>query len=271
MTIRTIPGNRAGRGTLVAIGLIAAAVAGPAAAQPAAKIDFGEPGPQWLRESESYAMRIQSGEWDALAQSKVKFITHCPINREFFARCHALGIRCFPYVTFYQGYASQSYQDVNLKDHPEFIEVDAQGNLKRTGFLGVGRRQEHVHHLPQCGRRTRMRWWPGCRRSWSWGPTACLSTTSAAARPCYGPKFGKHKHLYDDQNHAYRDALETRPRADQALPARRGTDRQLGQPACTSLPSIGSTSTPTCWSRTSAPGFRRSGGSTGRPIGTRRA
>ena len=23
------------------------------------------------------------------------------------------------------------------------------------------------------------------------------------AAPCYGPKFGKHKHLYDDQNHAY--------------------------------------------------------------------
>ncbi len=53
----------------------------PAAAQTAAKIDFGEPGPQWLRESESYAIGYDPAGWDALAQSKVKFITHCPINR----------------------------------------------------------------------------------------------------------------------------------------------------------------------------------------------
>ena len=99
-----------------------------------AKIDFGQPGPRWLRESESYACGFSPNDWDALAQSKVKFVTHCPINRQFFARCHALGIRCFPYVTFYQGYASQSYQNVNLKDHPEFIEIDAQGNFTRTGF-----------------------------------------------------------------------------------------------------------------------------------------
>ena len=118
----------------VVIGLLAALVSVPAAAQTPTKIDFGEPGPQWLRESESYAIGYEPAGWDALAQSKVKFITHCPINREFFARCHALGIRCFPYVTFYQGYASQSLQGVNLKDHPEFIEVDAQGNLKRSGF-----------------------------------------------------------------------------------------------------------------------------------------
>jgi hypothetical protein len=95
MAISTIPGNRAERGILVAIGLIAAAVAGPAAAQPAPQIDFGEPGPQWLRDSESYAVGYDPAGWDALAQSKVKFITHCPINREFFARCHALAHSLF--------------------------------------------------------------------------------------------------------------------------------------------------------------------------------
>ena len=37
-------------------------------------------------------------------------------------------------MTFYQGCANQTYEDLNLKDHPEFIEVDAEGNLARTGF-----------------------------------------------------------------------------------------------------------------------------------------
>jgi hypothetical protein len=75
-----------------AIAALAAVLTAPAVAQTAPKIDFGEPAPQWLRESESYAMGGSPDDWDALAESKVKFITHCPVNREFFARCHALGI-----------------------------------------------------------------------------------------------------------------------------------------------------------------------------------
>src|SRR6185436_3867540 len=102
--------------------------------QLAKQMDIGESAPDWLMDSETYAMGSDPKDWGALAESKVAFITHCPVNREFFERCHALGIRCFPYVTFYQGFASVSHQGIYLKDHPEFIEVDEQGNLKRTGF-----------------------------------------------------------------------------------------------------------------------------------------
>src|SRR5436189_1571384 len=102
-----------------------------ARARLAKQMDIGESAPDWLVDSESYAGGCDPNDWDALAQSKVAFITHCPVNRELFQRCHALGIRCFPYVTFYQGFASLTQQGVNLKDHPEFVEIDEQGNLKR--------------------------------------------------------------------------------------------------------------------------------------------
>ncbi len=202
MAISTIPGNRAERGILVAIGLIAAAVAGPAAAQPAPQIDFGEPGPQWLRDSESYAVGYDPAGWDALAQSKVKFITHCPINREFFARCHALRSRCFPYVTFYQGYASQSCQGVNLKDHPEFIEVDAQGNLKRSGFWESEDAKNMYTTCPNVAeyQEAMLAW---VRQILELGADGVFVDNISSRVPCFGPKFGKHKHLVDDQNRAF--------------------------------------------------------------------
>ncbi|MFA6545531.1 MAG: hypothetical protein WCS99_14020, partial [Limisphaerales bacterium] len=61
----------------------------------AGRLDIGESAPDWLVDSESYVIGYNPDDWDALAQSKVAFITHCPVNREFFQRCHALGIRCF--------------------------------------------------------------------------------------------------------------------------------------------------------------------------------
>jgi hypothetical protein len=39
-------------------------------------------------------------EWGALAESKVTFLTHCPSNKEFIARCHKMDVQCFPYVCF---------------------------------------------------------------------------------------------------------------------------------------------------------------------------
>ena len=45
-----------------------------------------------------------------------------------------IGIRAFPYVTFYQGFADQKYEGVDLREHPDWIEVAEDGSLKRTGF-----------------------------------------------------------------------------------------------------------------------------------------
>ena len=59
---------------------------------------------------------------DGLEPILFQYLLEKASSREFFSRCHALGIRCFPYVTFYQGNANATYEGINLKDHPEFID-----------------------------------------------------------------------------------------------------------------------------------------------------
>ncbi|MBM3501575.1 MAG: hypothetical protein FJX74_23215, partial [Armatimonadetes bacterium] len=168
----------------------------------AAAADLGESAPDWLMDSESYAIGYDPAGWDALAASKVAFITHCPINREFFERAHVLGIRCFPYVTFYQGHASQTYEGLNLKDHPEFIEVNAEGGLVRSGFWESEDAKNMYTTCPNVqGYQEAMVAW--VRKIMELGADGVFVDNLAHRQPCAGPQFGKHEHLYDDQDHAF--------------------------------------------------------------------
>ncbi|MBI4558804.1 MAG: hypothetical protein HY706_14575 [Candidatus Hydrogenedentes bacterium] len=187
---------------LMPVAAVAASAEWEARTRLAQELDIGESAPDWLVESETYAIGYQPDDWDALAQSKVAFITHCPVNHEFFARCHALGIRCFPYVTFYQGFASQTYENINLKDHPEFIEVDAEGNLKRTGFWESEDAKNMYTTCPNVhAYQDAMVDW--VRRILEAGANGVFVDNLSSRAPCFGPKFGKHEHLYEDQNHAF--------------------------------------------------------------------
>lgn len=168
----------------------------------AAASDLGESAPDWLVNSETYAIGYDPNGWEALASSKVAFITHCPVNREFFARVHALGIRAFPYVTFYQGNADRSYEGLNLKDHPEFIEVDAEGNLKRTGFWTSEDAKNMYTTCPNvAGYQDAMVAW--VRQIMELGADGVFVDNLGTRQECHGPKFGRHEHLYEDQNHAF--------------------------------------------------------------------
>lgn len=189
-------------GVLAAVISIGLSGHSPAAAQTTAKIDFGELAPQWLRESESYVLGCVPENWDLLAQSKVKFITHCPVDREFFARCHALGIRCFPYVTFYHGDAAQSEPDINIKAAPEWIEVDAEGRFKRSAFWECEDNKNKYLLCPnaEAGQEAMA---ARVQQVMEMGADGVFLDVIRAREPCFGPKFGKHQHLYDDQNHAF--------------------------------------------------------------------
>jgi hypothetical protein len=168
----------------------------------AAAADLGESAPDWLMDSETYAIGYDPAGWDALAASKVAFVTHCPVNREFFERAHALGIRCFPYVTLYQGFASQTYEGLNLKDHPEFIEVNADGDLVRSGFWESEDAKNMYTTCPNVqGYQDAMVEW--VRKIVELGADGVFVDNLAHRQPCEGPRFGKHQHLYDDQDHAF--------------------------------------------------------------------
>ncbi len=168
----------------------------------AAAADLGESAPDWLMDSESYAIGYSPSEWEALAASKVAFVTHCPVNREYFERVHALGIRAFPYVTFYQGCADRTYEGLNLKDHPEFIEIDAEGNLKRTGFWESEDAKNMYTTCPNVqGYQDAMVAW--VRQIMELGADGVFVDNLGHRAECFGPQFGKHQHIYEDQNHAF--------------------------------------------------------------------
>ncbi len=198
------------RCTTLVLVLIAACVAGAgepsdawkARTAQAQQLGIGESAPDWLVNSETYAFGFHPNDWDALAQSKVAFITHCPINRDYFQRCHALGIRCFPYVTFYQGFANQTYMGINLKDHPDFIEVDQDGNLKRTGFWESEDAKNMYTTCPnvQAYQDAMVAW---VRKIMELGADGVFVDNLSSRAPCFGPEFGKHQHIYGDQNQAF--------------------------------------------------------------------
>jgi Hypothetical glycosyl hydrolase family 15 len=81
-------------------------------------------------------------DWRTLAGGKQSFTTHCPVDAEFIARCHVLGVRCFPYVVFYMGpsearfgpLVSQTYQGVAWVLHPDMYELDQHGNRRVWAF-----------------------------------------------------------------------------------------------------------------------------------------
>ena len=126
------------------------------AAQDAAQINFGEPGPQWLRESESYAIGYDPNGWDCAGavegevhhplpdQPRVLRPVPCPGDSLLPVRHVLPGIR----LADLPGREPQGPSRVHRDRRP--------GKSQAVGILGVGRRQEHVHDLPQRGRV------PGC-------------------------------------------------------------------------------------------------------------
>ena len=173
----------------------------------AKSIDVGEPAPEWLVRSETYCFSPQPNDWAALAASKVAFVTHCPINKEYFDRVHALGIRALPYVSFYQGFATLSFQGVNLKDHPEFIEVDEKGNLRRSSFWESEDAKNMYTICPACPEyQDAMCEW--VKRVMELGADGLFVDNLSSRSPCFGAKLGKHKHVSDDPNHAFAMLLE---------------------------------------------------------------
>jgi Hypothetical glycosyl hydrolase family 15 len=155
--------------------------------------ELGLQGPAWLLNSETYAIGLET--WDALAQSKVAFITHCPVNKGFFARCHALGIRCFPYTTFYQVRADMPYQGVNIKDHPEFIVVDPSGALHRSSFWDTEDAKNFYMACPNVdGYSDAMVAY--VQQLMELGADGIFADNLSECPPCYGPQSGKHAHIY---------------------------------------------------------------------------
>lgn len=168
-------------------------------------MDFGPSAPQWLVESETCLVAVS--DWGMYESSKASFATHVPINREFFAACNARGIYPIPYVTFYQQFATTPYQDIDLREHPQWIEIDEQGRRKRTGFWESEDAKNMYTTCPNVREYVEaLEAW--VRKLMGMGAGGIFIDNLGRRAPCFGDKFGIHEHMYPDQNEAFAKLLE---------------------------------------------------------------
>lgn len=160
--------------------------------------------PDWLSRSEVYGEAIR--DWVQLSRYRFDFVTHVPPDREWMARLRSLGSRPIPYVTMYQQPMYYTYQGIDLRDHPDWIEVDEKGNWKRTSFWDsedqknwyvlcpnvkgyVDAILEHVGALMEDG------------------AGGIFVDNVGQRKRCYGPEHGVHEHVVEDQVEAFASLL----------------------------------------------------------------
>ena len=128
-------------------------------------------------------------------------------TEECFRRHLALGVYPIPYVTLYQAPMGWTFQGINLREHPEFIEINEKGSWKPTGFWdsedaknwyilcpAVEGLQEalvkHVIHLMEMG------------------AAGIFIDNLGRGRKCFGSKHGLHTHLSEDLQEAFEMLLK---------------------------------------------------------------
>ncbi|HYM00871.1 MAG TPA: hypothetical protein VEZ90_18080, partial [Blastocatellia bacterium] len=165
--------------------------------------------PQWVWEP------WQNGilDWGTLAQSKVPFITHCPVNKEFIERCHRMGVRCFPYVSFYFGSAdatfgnidSPTYEGVEWADHIKWYARNTAGVSDPSPWVfgsdpdGVGVRFSDPH--PVCpnvhGYHKKMKAWVDYVMSQG-ADGIFIDNLGLGLGQCFGDALKIHEHIVPD-------------------------------------------------------------------------
>jgi len=167
--------------------------------------ELGPPVPKWLTASETYG--FGNVPWRHVRASKWRFVTHTPHSREHLMALRAIGMRGFPYMTFYQTPITRRYQGVRMSEHTDWLAVDRHGQWQRTGFwesedaknmyctcANVKGYREHLlgylEHLMDLG-----------------AGGIFLDNVTRPTR-CYGEKFGAHEHLYPTQLEAFTTLLK---------------------------------------------------------------
>ena len=186
---------------LIARVALALALAVPAAAQTGS----GSQGkiPAWLAESETYGFAVGL---EAVNGTAWKFITHVPDTPEFLGEARRRGVRVFPYMTFYQTWLAETYQDARLSEHPDWILINANGRWAPTGFWEsedaknmyctcanvAGYADSVLAYLETLMKR---------------GAAGIFLDNVHINRECFGEKFGQHKHMFGTQLEAFADLM----------------------------------------------------------------
>jgi hypothetical protein len=195
--------------------------AGIAALDPCAEarrpsgVVYGAPAPKWLREAEVYNLYYRSAaDWtDEVVRTRLAgfpFISGSTPDRAALDRCHKAGVKLTHYVVYtclldtamqvreggkvYSEWSeSLDNETRDLKDHPEWVCIDAKGNVQKDawgqahghpGLLNTCLHQQGLHDAAV--RQVKM--------LMGLGYDGVFIDLAGPTVECYGPKFGKHAH-----------------------------------------------------------------------------
>ena len=117
-----------------------------------------------------------------------------------------MGSRPVPYITLYQQPMGSTYQGIELRKHTDWIELDEDGAWKRTSFWDTEDQKnwyivcpnvegyidavlKHVESLMKAG------------------AGGIFVDNVGDRKRCFGPDFGAHQHIHEDQTTAFSSLL----------------------------------------------------------------
>ncbi len=159
----------------------------------------------WLPRSEVYGEAIS--DWIQLSRYRFDFVTHVPPLAAWMKRLRSLGSRPVPYVTMYQLPMQHIYQGMELRKHADWIEVDSGGNWKRNSFWDSEDQKNWYVTCPNVEGYVRaiLKHVESLMEA---GAGGIFVDNIGARQPCFGPSFGAHEHIHDDQVKAFSSLLK---------------------------------------------------------------
>ncbi len=159
--------------------------------------------PAWLAESETYGV---GAGLEAMNGTAWKFITHVPHSAEFLGEARRRGVRVFPYMTFYQAALAETYQEMSLSEHPDWILINANGRWAPTGFWESEDAKNMYCTCPNvAGYADAVLAY--VKILMERGAAGIFLDNVHPNRECFGEKFGRHKHRFGTQIEAFADLM----------------------------------------------------------------
>lgn len=170
----------------------------------AALEQYDPPAPKWFLECGFYNGWYR--EWtEEVIEERLRgipLIVGVPHEKRWIDAAHAAGVKVLPYVTFYQAPLEQPYQNATLKDHPEWMVRDEQGEPRKSVFWGEG---------------GNTGWYEVCANEASFvehclayvrtllemGADGVFIDNVHPSATCFGAQQGHHAHLYPDRDNIY--------------------------------------------------------------------
>jgi hypothetical protein len=180
-----------------------------------AKLDYGKPAPEWLRDAETYnGFYKDPSDWNRKNISellrRVPLVVGVPHDKSVIDLCHRAGIRVLPYVNYmellntkiemeargrlYQEWTTSVKHDaLDLVNHPDWIAIDSKGNQTKS-IWGSGNGHPGLFYTcfhQQALHKTAL---DQVRALMEMGADGVFIDNAGPVQDCFGDELGKHAH-----------------------------------------------------------------------------